>query len=39
MILAQDRFVERQVGALFCAHKLRRLREACLRSWRQPCGC
>ncbi|HYG29029.1 MAG TPA: hypothetical protein VD887_02325 [Allosphingosinicella sp.] len=40
LILAQDAFVERRLGALFCAQKPRHLRELCLRSWRSPrCGC
>ncbi|HWT11450.1 MAG TPA: hypothetical protein VN231_01705 [Allosphingosinicella sp.] len=40
LILAQDGFIDRQIGALFCAKPLRRLRRACLLSWRRPsCGC
>lgn len=39
-VLAQDAFVERRVGALFCAQKLRHLHERCLRNWRSPrCAC
>lgn len=39
LILAQDAFVERRVGRLFCAQKPRHLRERCLRGWRGArCG-
>lgn len=40
LVLGQDAFVERQLGAVFCGQSLRRLREACLLRWRRPgCGC
>ncbi len=40
-VLAQPCFVEREIGALFCAQRLRRLRDHCLLSWRRSpaCGC
>ena len=40
LILAQNGFLKRRIGALFCAQKRRHLRERCLQSWRSPrCGC
>ena len=41
LVLAQPCFVERRIGALFCAQPARRLREHCLLSWRRSpaCGC
>jgi hypothetical protein len=40
MLLGRQEQVERRVDALFCRQTAARMREACLRGWREaPCGC
>jgi hypothetical protein len=41
LVLAQDAFIERQIGSLFCAQPLHWLRDRCLLGWRRSrnCGC
>ncbi len=41
LVLAQDSFVETQVGSLFCPQPVGGLRERCLGAWRRSrrCGC
>lgn len=39
LVLAQEAFVERQLGSVLCRQPSRSLRERCVLEWRRSRGC